>query len=51
MTDRACDYLDDDCSGSLDIEEIGKVMNRVAVEMGVRPPTDDDLMSIFSVID
>ena len=51
MTDRVFDYLDDDFSGSLDVDEIGKVMNRVAGEMGVRAPSDEDLKTIFSVID
>ena len=51
MTDLVFEHLDEDNSGALDTEEIGRVMTMVALELDVSPPTQDDLTSIFSVID
>ena len=51
VTDMAFDTLDDDGSGGLDQGEISELMKDVAVNMGVTPPTDEDLKSILQELD
>ena len=51
ISDIAFDSLDDDGSGQLDEEEIATIMKEVANQMGVTPPTDEDLKTILWQLD
>ena len=47
----AFDTLDKDGSGDLEQHELSILMNNVAINMGVTPPTDEDLNSILEELD
>ena len=47
ITDLAFEALDADGSGGLDSSEIAVAMEYVAKQMGVDPPTDQDLDAIL----
>ena len=47
VTDRAFKSVDEDGSGGLDSGELHTIMTEVAVQMGVHPPTKEDLEDIL----
>ena len=51
VTDMAFDAVDDDGSGTLDQAELSQIMQEVSKNMGVTPPTDEDLKTILRQLD
>ena len=51
ITDLAFDAVDEDGSGGLDQEELYTIMGQVSIQMGVTPPTPDDLQEILMQLD
>ena len=51
VSDLAFDAVDLDENGSLDQNEISQIMKEVADEMGVKAPTDSDILAILSELD
>ena len=51
ITDMAFDTVDEDGSGDLDHIELSKIMQQVSIEMGVNPPSEDDLKQILKELD
>ena len=47
----AFDDVDMDRSGKIDTSELGKVMTKIAKEMGTFPPSKEDIQEIFDNID
>ena len=47
ISDIAFDCVDEDGSGGLDTEEISNMMQDIAKQMGVTPPTEADLQAIL----
>ena len=51
VTDIAFDAVDEDGSGGLDQDELHTIMYEVSEQMGVTPPTKDDLQAILAQLD
>ena len=51
ISDIAFDAVDEDGSGGLDTSEISNMMQDIARQMGVTPPTEADLEAILSQLD
>ena len=51
ISDMAFDAVDEDMSGELDLEELGKVLRSVAKEMRLNPPTDNDIIQVLAELD
>ena len=51
ITDMAFNSIDTDESDSLDVTEIKDIMDQIASEIGISPPTLDDLQEIIKEID
>ena len=51
ISDMAFEAIDEDCSGNIDKTELGDVLRRVAVNMGIIQPTDNDLSALLSELD
>ena len=51
ITDMAFNSIDLDGSDSLDVTEIKDMMDKIADEIGISPPTLDDLEAIIKEID
>ena len=51
ITDMAFNSIDTDGSDSLDVTEIKDIMDQIASEIGISPPTLDDLEEIIKEID
>ena len=51
LTDIAFDSADADGSGDLDSSELAVIIGGVAKEMGVTPPTEEDLNAILKELD
>ena len=51
VSKRAFDDVDVDGSGEIDSEELGKVMVKIAEEMGTIPPSKEDIQEMFYNID
>ena len=51
MADLAFDAVDENGDGSLDKQELSKVMRNVAEEMRVKPPTDGDIEAVIRELD
>ena len=47
----AFDDIDTDRSGEIDSNELGKVMVKIANQMGVMPPSKEDIQEMFDNID
>mgnify|MGYP002049953880 FL=1 len=47
----AFDAVDEDMSGELDLDELGKVLRSVAKEMRLNPPTDNDIIQVLAELD
>ena len=51
ISDYAFDAVDADGSGDLDQDELHLIMHEVSKQMGVTPPTQDDLAAILKELD
>ena len=51
ITDMAFNSIDTDGSDSLDVTEIKDIMDQIASEIGISPPTLEDLEAIIKEID
>ena len=51
ISDMAFDAVDEDMSGELDLDELGKVLRSVAKEMRLNPPTDNDIIQVLAELD
>ena len=51
ISKAAFDDVDIDRSGKIDTSELGKVMIKIAKEMGTIPPSKEDIQEIFDNID
>ena len=51
ITDMAFDHADQDESGSIDRRELTVLLQTVAVEMEVTPPTEEDVYSALKALD
>ena len=51
ITDMAFNSIDTDGSNSLDVTEIKDIMDQIASEIGISPPTLEDLEAIIKEID
>ena len=51
ITDMAFNSIDADGSDSLDVTKIKDIMDQIASEIGISPPTLDDLEEIIKEID
>ena len=51
ISDIAFDCVDEDGSGGLDTSEISNIMINIAQQMGVTPPTEEDLRTILTQLD
>ena len=51
ITKAAFDDVDVDKSGEIDTSELGKVMIKIAKQMGTIPPSKEDIKEIFDNID
>ncbi len=51
VADLAFDAVDENGDGSLDKQELSKVMRNVAEEMRVKPPTDGDIEAVIRELD
>ena len=51
ITDMAFNSIDEDGSDSLDVVEIQVVMDQIATQIGISPPTLEDLEAIVMEID
>ena len=47
----AFDSVDTDGSGEIDRDELQKVMNNIADDMGTEPPSDEDIKEVFTHLD
>ncbi len=45
------DKYDEDKSGFIDLKELRKLMNDVSKEIGISPPTDEDITTILKETD
>ena len=51
ISDMAFDAMDIDGSGGLDVEELKVIMDRVASQLGITGPTQDDLETMLGELD
>ena len=51
VCDMAFDSMDEDGSQGLNVSELQEVMDRVAIQLGITGPTDDDLEAILMELD
>ena len=51
VSDLAFDAVDKSGDGSLDKEELGTVLKKVATKMGVTPPTETDVKAVLDELD
>ena len=51
ISDMAFEAIDEDQSGTIDKIELGDVLRKVAVNMGIIQPTDNDLSALLSELD
>ena len=51
ITDRAFEVMDTDGSGGLDTDELKVIMDKVAEDLGIQGPTNDDLESMLAQLD
>ena len=51
VSKAAFDDVDTDGSGEIDSNELGKVMIKIAKEMGTTPPTKEEIKEMFDNID
>lgn len=47
----AFDSVDTDKSGQIDAEELEKIMNQIATDMGAEPPTKEDVKEVLDHLD
>ena len=51
ISDQAFESLDTDGSGELETSELKVVMDKVAINLGIPPPTMEDLEAIIVTLD
>ena len=51
VSDLAFDAVDADGSGNLDKVELGEVLKKVALNMGVTPPNEADVKAVLDELD
>lgn len=51
MSDLAFEAIDQDGSGDLDADELSTIMTEISTQIGVKPPSIEDIKAILKILD